>query len=165
MSTKITVEIDQDVFIRLQGPAVPLVDTVGTVIERVLDEWESLHDDEPQGKAWSPAAADKENAVCEDTQNTKKYFETSRKVKIPLGKIRASYRPRGKGRKDLEALVTPRGIEVDGHVFDDPSPAGAQAKKTAGAGTSASITNGWSFWEYFDESSGAWVSLSTLRGR
>jgi len=140
------------------------VDTVGTVIERVLDEWESLQN-KSQSDSSPSYAADAKKFISADQQSAVQHFETSRKVKIPLGKLRASYRPRGKGRKDLEALVTPRGIEVDGQVFDDPSPAGDQAKKTAGAGTSASITNGWSFWEYFDESSGTWVSLSTLRGR
>jgi hypothetical protein len=140
------------------------VDTVGTVIERLLDEWESLQD-KSQSNTSSSDAADTENIIFADPQRAAQHFETSRKVKIPLGRLRASYRPRGKGRKELQALVTPRGIEVDGQVFDDPSPAGAQAKKAAGAGTSASITNGWSFWEYFDESSETWVSLSTLRVR
>jgi len=163
MATRI-VEIEQSVFERLQRLAIPLVDTVGTVIERVLDEWESLQD-KSQSKSLEKCTAEAKNVISADDQSTFQHFETSRKVRIPLGKLRASYKPRGKGRKELEALVTPRGIEVDGQVFDDPSPAGAQAKKTAGAGTSASITNGWSFWEYFDESSGTWVSLSTLRGR
>lgn len=163
MATRI-VEIEQNVFERLQRLAIPLVDTVGTVIERVLDEWESLQD-KSQSKYLEKYAAESKNVISADDQSVAQHFETSRKVRIPLGKLRASYKPRGKGRKELEALVTPRGIEVDGKVFDDPSPAGAQAKKSAGADTSASITNGWCFWEYFDECSGTWVSLSTLRGR
>lgn len=164
MTEKILVEIDRDLFMRLQKLAVPLVDTVGTVIARMLDEWETLQDKSKSGAPPSTAAG-AEDRISEVRQAEIDYFETSRKVKIPLGKLQASYKPRGQSRRYLEALVTPRGIEVDGRVFDDPSPAGAHAKRTAGADSSASITNGWSFWEYLDESSGTWVSLSTLRKR
>ena len=83
---------------------------------------------------------------------------------MPLGSLQATYKRRGSSRTNrFEAKVTPRGIEFDGQVFDDPSPAGIRAKELAGAEGSAASTNGWEFWEYFDDQKGKWISIDVFR--
>ena len=65
-------------------------------------------------------------------------------------------RKRFKGRM-LEAVVEGNSIHYDGRRFNSPSGAAVYATETS--------VNGWRFWEYFDDSSGMWKSLSVLRGR
>ena len=65
-------------------------------------------------------------------------------------------RKRFKGRT-LEATVEGNSILYDGRKFNSPSGAAVYATGTS--------INGWRFWEYFDDNSGMWRSLSALRGR
>lgn len=164
MSPKVPVELDLDVFERLQRLAVPLVDDVGSVIRRVLDEWEDQARPKPR-EARDPQPAQPPDVPDRDGNTEEEYFRTSRGVLLPLGELRASYRPRGKSRSDFQATVTARGIEFAGRVFDDPSPAGILAKELAGAVGQATATNGWRFWEYFDTRTRAWTPIAELRVR
>ncbi|MCG7854114.1 MAG: DUF2924 domain-containing protein [Methanosarcinaceae archaeon] len=65
-------------------------------------------------------------------------------------------RKRFKGRT-LEATVEGNSILYDGRRFNSPSGAAVYATGTS--------INGWRFWEYLDDNSGMWRSLSVLRGR
>ena len=94
----------------------------------------------------------------------KKGFVTSRGTTIPFGKLRATYHRRGSSKRyNFDAVVTENGIEFDGKVFDDPSSAAIHAKKIAGAEGSAASTNGWNFWDYFDENGKQWVPIDLFR--
>jgi hypothetical protein len=163
MSTKISVELDKDVFERLQRHAVPLQDDASSVVRRILDRLEQ------EDAFVLPASVETRTPVegppAPDTASheARSYFRTSRGVKIPFGKLRASYKPHGKTRSSFEAQVTTRGIEFAGEIYDDPSPAGVRAKELAGVKGQATATNGWRFWEYLDERANAWVSVSTFR--
>lgn len=161
MREQVCVEVDQDIYQRLRALAEPWHETPGRAIRRVLDEWERLKRAGEPGTAISAAGQTTERTSPRAPEG---FFETSRGVRIPFGELRASYRPRGKPRVFLKAAVTQRGIEAYGEVFDDPSPAGMHAKQQFGASPSASITNGWKFWEYQDQLTGTWTSLAGLRG-
>ena len=153
MSESVQIEVAQDVFERLQALAKPFVDTPSSVIRRLLDQ---ATKDEKQLVSSSPSTPN-------STAATQAYV-TSRGVRLPLGSLQATYKRRGSSRTNrFEAKVTARGIEFDGQVFDDPSPAGIRAKELAGAEGSAASTNGWEFWEYFDDQKGKWISIDVFR--
>lgn len=63
-------------------------------------------------------------------------------------------RKRFKGRM-LEARVENGKILHNGSMYTSPSGAAVAATGTS--------VNGWRFWEYFDDASGFWRSLDTLR--
>ncbi|MBW2020337.1 MAG: DUF2924 domain-containing protein [Deltaproteobacteria bacterium] len=65
-------------------------------------------------------------------------------------------RKRFKGRI-LEAEVRNGKIYYDGRAFTSPSGAAVAATGTS--------VNGWRFWQFFDETSGGWRTLTVLRGR
>ncbi len=153
MSTTVQIELEHDVFERLQALAKPLVDTPSSVIRRLLDESKNV------GKQSDAVGANKTNEV-----SANQAYITSRGVRLPLGRLQATYRRRGDSKTHrFEAEVTPKGIKFDGQVFDDPSPAGIRAKELAGAKGTAASTNGWEFWEYFDETKRKWISIDVFR--
>lgn len=153
MSDSVQIEVSGDVFERLQALAKPFVDTPNSVIRRLLEQERS------PGKQALSNPANKPNPTP-----AKQGYVTSRGVRLPLGSLQATYRRRGSSRTNrFEAEVTLRGIEFDGQVFDDPSPAGIRAKELAGAEGSAASTNGWEFWEYFDDQKGKWISIDVFR--
>ena len=65
-------------------------------------------------------------------------------------------RKRFKGRM-LEAEVRNGAIHYNGRTYTSPSGAAVTATGTP--------VNGWRFWQYYDETSGAWKILSSLRGK
>ena len=148
MPNNVTVELNEELFLRLQLLATPLVDTTSTVIERILNEWEQFI----------------KNGSIETKSIEKEFFKTKRGVKIPCGKLRASYRKQGSRKASLfSAEVTKKGIKFNGNIYDDPSPAGLNAKKSAGAIGSTASTNGWEFWEYYDEDKKEWIRIDRFR--
>lgn len=157
MSFTVQVELDKDVFERLQQLAKPFVDTPSSVIRHLLQYAETPIRQE--GGASRPER--------EKTKLTLgRTYTTSRGVRLPLVHLRAAYHRRGNPKTHrFEADITPEGIKFDGKLFDDPSPAGIRAKELAGAVGAAASTNGWEFWEYFDESQGKWTSIDVFRKR
>lgn len=155
MATMIKVELEEDVFERLQALAKPFVDSPSSVIRSVLDELDSIKSRSTQTPSEKREAELKERG-----------YVTSRGVRLPFGKLRASYRRRGSDKTHtFEAQVTAKGIEFDGQVFDDPSPAGIHAKELAGAEGSATSVNGWDFWECFDPTTRRWITINVFRTR
>ena len=153
MSTTVQTELEHDVFERLQALAKPFVDTPSSVIRRLLDEYK---DNEKQ--------LDTDDANVAKQVSVNQVYITSRGVRLHLGRLQATYRRRGDSKTHrFEAEVTPKGIKFDGQIFDDPSPAGIRAKKLAGAEGTAASTNGWEFWEYFDEQKRKWISIDVFR--
>lgn len=151
MSAKsVSIELDRDVFEALQRLAKPFVDTPSSVIKRLIEHVFRLE----------------EEGARIEAQISKKGFTSSRGATIPFGNLRATYKPRGGNRAfKFEATVTSEGIEFDGEVFDSLSSAGIHAKKLAGAKDSASRTNGWEFWEFYDSETNSWVLVDSFRQR
>ncbi len=147
MSTTVQIDLDRDVFEQLQSIAQPLVDTPNMVIRRLLAEHKGLSEHvESAGKS------------------EKLFFLTSRGERVPLGKLRATYKPRNSSKTySYEAEVTLDGIKFDEKNFPSPSAAGIHAKKLAGADDTAAHTNGWTFWEHFDTEKDSWISLDVYR--
>lgn len=72
-------------------------------------------------------------------------------VWLPEGtKLRAKY----KG-KMIEAEVIGNGLKCKGENYRSPSAAACAATGTS--------VNGWHFWDFFDDSSGTWRPISSLR--
>lgn len=138
-ASKVSIEIDSRLFHRLQSVAEPLIDDTDSVIEKLLNHWETS----------PPAAHGKGNGI----------WMTPRGEKFPVGtKLRAEY----DGEK-FEASVMKTGIFFIGETFTSPSAAAIHAKRMQGlTGTSAN-TNGWKFWEYWDEDVQAWLSIDRFR--
>lgn len=153
MASQVQVSIDEPVFRRLQALARPFLDSPSTVIERLLDEHEGVvHKQRDASQADEPQANG--------------HYTTSRGENLPLGSLRASYRPRGvASATTFEAKITKRGIEFDGDTFDSPSAAAIRAKKLAGTKGSGVNVNGWTFWDYYDRRTRRWIPLRTLRQR
>lgn len=153
MPKTVQIEVEQDIFERLQALAKPFVDTPSSVIRRLLEANNATENQQDIARVGAPSQAP-----------NKQGYVTSRGVRLPLGRLQASYRRRGStSTQRFEAEVTPKGIEFDGEVFDDPSPAGIRAKELAGAKGAATSTNGWEFWQYFDEVRQEWVSIDIFR--
>jgi hypothetical protein len=151
--TTVQIELEPDVYERLQALAKPFVDTPSSVIRRLLEESKGTK------KQIDTVGIDKPNQL-----SVNRVYVTSRGVRLPLVCLQATYRRRGDSRTHrFEAEVTPNGIKFDGQVFDDPSPAGIRAKELAGAEGPAANTNGWEFWEYFDEQKRKWISINIFR--
>lgn len=153
MPDTIQIDLEKDVFERLQALAKPFVDTPSSIVRRLLDEAEE-----------QIKQTDSKKSGDQDQPTSRRVYVTSRGVHLPVGRLQATYRRRGSSKAHrFEAAVTPRGIEFDGEVFDDPSPASIRAKELAGAKGSAASTNGWEFWEYFDERKRKWICIDVFR--
>ena len=159
MAPSIQIEISEDVYRRLQALAKPFVDSPETVITQLLDFREAAAKSNPDT---SPAPSRKK---VQPMPAAARFFVTSRGERIPLGKLRAVYGPRGRQKHEFSAEVTSSGIKFLGQLYDNPSPAGIAAKESVGAEGAAASTNGWDFWEYFNASSGTWISIDTFRGK
>lgn len=146
MTEQVTVTISKRAFERLQSLAAPLVDTPSTVVERLLDHWEA-HSPEKQphsvgNSAVAPAA-----------------WRSSRGDVLPVGtELQGSY----KG-KTFTARVERAGIQFNGKLFSDLSPAANAAKNLEGTKGKAANTNGRTFWKFQDPTTGQWVPVSVLR--
>lgn len=147
MSEQVTVAISKLVFERLQKLAAPLVDTTDTVIERLLDYW----DTRPTNSSTPPANS---NSTATHT-----LWKSSRGDVLPVGiELRGAYLG-----KTFTAQVERAGIRFHGKLYDNLSPAAIAAKNLAGTKGKAANTNGREFWRFQDPTSGQWVPVSVLR--
>jgi hypothetical protein len=184
METK-TIAISEELYRRLQSYAVPLEDTIETVIAKLCDLQDGqmvpasmpatpdyAHLSTPSvwrhrvatslltthGKAKRPYELDVDGSdeVAVDGQ----VFRTSRSVYLPVGaQLMGEYQ----GEKVL-ASVQMAGIEYDGVFYDNPSSAAVAAKKKLGASDKAAQTNGWRFWMIeLPPGMGSWQSIDALR--
>ena len=141
----VQVGLRREVFERLKALAEPLVDDASSVVERLINHWEST----PTGQRPTIALKKPEAA----------YWRSARGEMFPVGaKLRAKYLG-----QTFEATVTSGGIDFKGRCFDNPSSAGIAAKESLGTTGKAASTNGWDFWEMHDPESGQWFSIDVLR--
>lgn len=139
-----TIEIDQQLFERLQNLAEPLVDSPSSVIQKLLDHWEQ-----------NPPSATQGDSI------PRPWWVSSRGERLPVDlKLRATY-----NGHTYHAVVRPKGIFFESEIFTSPSAAAIHAKNLEGLTGAAANTNGWSFWEYFDEETESWKPLQNLRRR
>jgi hypothetical protein len=114
----VSVRVRTDVFQKLQNLAVPLVDNVDTVLERLISQWES------SCRETSPAPA----AGSASTPATPLVWRSARGELFPIGaELRGRYRGRTYTASDSAA-----GIEFNGNVYDNPSSAAIAVKHAAG---------------------------------
>lgn len=140
----VTVEINKEIFERLQSLAIPLVDDLGSVMSRLIDHWEKTPSKE--GK---------------NANQSKSWWTSARGERLPIGtELRARY-----NGEEFKGKVLGSGIFFGDETFNSPSAAAIAAKKKnftelTNAGAS---TNGWKFWEYSDEKSKSWRSVSDFK--
>ncbi|MGB5441506.1 MAG: hypothetical protein WBN57_02590 [Gammaproteobacteria bacterium] len=140
----VTIEINRAVFRRLQALAEPLVDNTSSLVEKLVEHWE-LH----------PPAS------LENKDRGTLWWFTSRGERLPVGtKLRAIY-----NGHTYEATVKPGGIFFESEIFNSPSAAAIHAKNLEGLTGASANTNGWNFWEYYDEAIETWKPLSVLRSK
>lgn len=147
MSDSISVPISSSVFTRLQRLAIPLVDDTSSVIEKLIDHWESSppKNNTPNVPTTASAKSDVWRSPRGDT--------------LPIGAtLQAEYLG-----KTFRATVERKGIRFGGKVYDSPSPAGVAAKGQLGRTGRAASTDGRTFWKIQDPNSGRWVSIASLR--
>lgn len=146
MSEHLTVVISKPLFERLQKLAAPLVDTTDTVIERLLDYWESHPKDTKTNKK-------------SDYIVTPKFWKSSRGDVLPVGaELKGTYLS-----KSYTAVVERGGIRFHGKLYDNLSPAAIAAKHLAGTTGDAANANGRVFWKFRDPATHQWVPVSVLR--
>jgi len=137
-STRVTIDIDSELFQKLQSLAVPLVDNTDSVINKLLDHWEQNH-----------------KAEEKTDLSTEEEWMTPRGEKLLVGtRLRAYY-----NGKEFTAEVTRSGIFVQGETFNSPSAAAIHAKNLANVTGASASTNGWKFWEYWDEAEQMWRGI------
>lgn len=138
--------ISPENFERLQRLAQPFVDDPDAVIGKLLDRWES-ETKVPAKKSHKEDAGD--------------YFVTSRGERLKVGlQLRALYQG-----KVYDAVVHKEGILIAGVYYGSPSAAAIAVKASAGKIGTATLTNGWMFWNYVDETTKGFETLKKLRGK
>lgn len=144
----VQVSLRRELFERLQALAEPLVDDANSVIERLIKHWEAV----PPGPRTHVIVLPEPGPAV---------WRSARGERFLVGtKLRAKYLGH-----TFEAVVTNRGIEFDGHTYDNPSSAGIAAKESVGTTGKAVNTNGWNFWEMLDLETGRWLSINVLRSK
>lgn len=146
MKEQITVTISKSVFDRLKKHAVPLVDTTDSVVERLLDYYES---------------SQVKNSTASNSSflATSSLWKSSRGDTLPVGtKLKGIYLG-----KTFTAQVEPAGISFNGKLYNNLSPAAIAAKNLVGTKGKAANTNGRDFWKIQDPTTGKWVPVSVLR--
>ncbi|HEX7028384.1 MAG TPA: hypothetical protein VF268_14180 [Gammaproteobacteria bacterium] len=140
-ATKVSVEIDRHVFEKLQSLAEPLIDDPSSVIEKLITHW-------------------KENPPTQGAKkNPGKWWVSARGEKLPVGlELRARY-----GGETYKAKILSSGILFQSETFNSPSAAAIHVKNISGLVGNSANTNGWRFWEYYDEESGVWRDLELFR--
>ncbi len=136
------IEVSDEVFLRLQNLATPLIDTPNDVIRRLLD-------------AVTPTKTGLQNkAVPESLAGTGAMI--AKGVVIPEGtRLKADY----KGNR-YEAEVRGGVLVWNQNCYRSPSAAAVAVIRSTGS--TRTTEDGWRFWEYIDQS-GEWRLLDTLR--
>jgi hypothetical protein len=152
------VPVRKDIFERLQKLAVPLVDDVNAVLDRLLMHWESSRPSAPIVTPKAQASVTSSAATLL-SRNAHEVWICSRGEALPIGaELRADYLG-----KTYRAKVTSLGIEFNGKHYDNPSSAGIAVKNGAGTRGSAASTNGWEFWEILEPDGKRWISIDAVR--
>ena len=142
----VIVNLNKDIFEKLQEIAEPLVDDINSVINRLINHLDS-----------SPVTS--EIKVESSSLITPEFWRSSRGEQFIVGtKLSANY----KG-KAYNANIQINGINFEGKIYDSPSSAGVAVKKYAGTSGSALSTDGWSFWSMLEPNSNQWVSINKVR--
>jgi hypothetical protein len=137
-------------FARLQAYAVPLVDTIDSVLLRLCDHYDT---NPPTKPGYTRHVLETLTNPPEPTT-----FKTSRGVVLPLTYLHARY-----DGKLIVIQLTARGFEWNGQRFDDPSSVASAVKKSMGASETTASTNGWHFWLIGDGKTEGGVVLDVLR--
>lgn len=147
MSDSINIPISVAVFARLQRLAIPLVDDTSSVIEKLVDHWET-----------NPPKQSAPNNLANMPTKTD-VWRSPRGDVLPIGAtLQAEYLG-----KTFQATVERTGIRFCGKVYDSPSPAGVAAKGQLGRIGRAASTDGRTFWKIQDPNTGRWVTIASLR--
>ena len=146
----VTITLPAETFARLQKLAVPLVDTIDSVLIRLLDHFQET----------PPAAPGTRRHILDMPveREESKVFKTSRGVILPVMPLHARY-----DGKLINIQLTNRGFEWNGQRFDDPSSVAVAVKKSMGASDTTASTNGWTFWYVGDGTTEQPVVLDALR--
>lgn len=145
----ISIAIPISTFERLQAEAVPLVDTIDSVLLRLLKHYEAHVPVKPGLTRYVANMPSREDA---------KTFRTSRGVVLPIMSLHAKY-----DGKVIDIQLTKDGFEWNGQRFDDPSSVAVAVKKSMGASDTTASTNGWRFWYIGDSKTVNADLLDTLR--
>lgn len=149
MPEQVTITISKSLFERLQLLSVPLIDTTDTVIERLLDLWDS----------YSLEKSVKKSKTNSTSSITPLLWKSSRGDVLPVGKeLKGTYLG-----KSFTAHIERGGIRFNGKLYDNLSPAAIAAKNFSGTKGKAANTNGRGFWKFQDPATGQWVPVSVLR--
>ena len=133
MST-VNLTVTKETFARLQSYAVPLVDTLETVLHRLCDHYDA---NPPPTDGKKRYVIDMPLMPPEPTT-----FKTSRGVVLPAPlPLYARY-----DGNVIRIQLTTRGFEWEGRRFSDPSSVAVEVKKSLGASDTTASTNGWKFW-------------------
>ena len=147
MANSISISITSELFQRLQSLAVPLVDDTSSVIEKLIDHWES---NRPDGTTQKTSAS---------TGARMEVWRSSRGDALPVGTaLEAEYL-----KKTFRAKVEKGGIRLNGQIYDSPSAAGRAAKEQCGRKGAAASTDGRTFWKIQEPNTGRWIPLAALR--
>jgi len=126
--------VTETTFARLQTYAVPLVDTLDTVLIRLCDHYD----------AYPPPKDGERRHVIDMTMahEEPKTFKTSRGIVLPAPlPLYARY-----DGQVIRIELTNRGFVWNGKRFTDPSSVAVEVKKSLGASDTTASTNGWKFW-------------------
>jgi hypothetical protein len=146
----VTLTIGAETFARLQAYAVPLVDTIDTILMRLCDHWD---ESPPAEGGFQRHVIDLPLRKPEPT-----CFKTSRGVELPIPmSLYAEY-----AGKRIDVTVTKDGFSYKGKYFSDPSSVAVAVKKDLGASDTTASTNGWTFWMLGDRT-GVPQHLDTIR--
>lgn len=149
MPNLIDVPISAKTFARLQRLAEPLIDDTNSVIERLIDHWET---NPPVAGTVARQTAPTEKAAAE-------VWRSPRGDVLPVGShLKAEYLG-----KAFHAIVEKRGINFGGETFGNLSAAGAAVKGGLGRKGRATSTNGRDFWKIQDPVSEQWIPIKALR--
>lgn len=145
MKNVVEITISKSVFERLQRLASPLVDTTDSILERLLDCWDT---------SGTAKVTPSKNSVAEP----KLQWKSSRGLLLPVGtELQGHYK-----KKTFIALVERDGIRFNGKLYGDLSPAAIAAKTLAGATGTAASESGPRFWRFQHPITGVWQRVETL---
>lgn len=143
--------VSAETFARLQSYAVPLVDTIDTIVGRLCDHWDA---NPPVKEGFRRHILDTPQLLPEPVS-----YKTSRGVELPIPlPLYADY-----GGKRIQIRLTKRGFEWNDLTFTDPSSVAVAVKKAMGASDAKASTNGWTFWLIGDGSTLSPQNLDYLR--
>jgi hypothetical protein len=157
MPDLVTVQMSSELFGRLQRLAVPLVDDVASVLNKLITHWEASP---PKAESLGTRAAQIGSSA------TSPFPSTAAETWIPPrggDTLRVGLRLQGSYLgQTFYATVETNGIRFNGELYDSLSAAGVAVKERLGRGKAAASTNGRKFWGILDGKTGRWTSIEDL---